>query len=371
MSVPQTATSNGTALYRKRMAARLSPDHFRESQGLWFSSIGLGSYLGQADDVVDASYRAAIRHAIEMGCNVIDSAINYRCQRSERIIGSTLQQLFNESKAKREELIIATKGGFFPFDRVQPRNPQIYFHETLIQTGLLTAKDIVAGCHSIAPNYIEHQLARSLENLKLDAVDIYYLHNPEMQLEEISRDEFYRRLRAAFELLERKVAEGKIGMYGTATWNGYRNRVNAVDHLELEQLVALAREVAGNNHHFRVIQLPYNLAMTEAFLLKNQSLSKEQRSLLEVAQNLGITVMTSASIMQSRLANNLPDEIRQHFSELQTDAQRAIQFARSTPGVTTALVGMSRFIHVEENFQTAMLPPARLAEFLKLFSRST
>ena len=52
---------------------------------------------------------------------------------------------------------------------------------------------------------------------------------------------------------------------------------------------------------------------------------------------------------------------------LDTDAQRALQFVRSTPGVAVALVGMKTVAHVEENL--ALLErPAASPEFLgKLF----
>jgi aryl-alcohol dehydrogenase-like predicted oxidoreductase len=53
---------------------------------------------------------------------------------------------------------------------------------------------------------------------------------------------------------------------------------------------------------------------------------------------------------------------------LKTDAQRAIQFVRSTPGVTTALIGMSQRSHVEENMETATVEPAAVEDFFKMFS---
>jgi aryl-alcohol dehydrogenase-like predicted oxidoreductase len=47
------------------------------------------------------------------------------------------------------------------------------------------------------------------------------------------------------------------------------------------------------------------------------------------------------------------------FASLETDAQRAIAFARSIPGVTTALVGMKRVEHVDENLHSAAAAGAR------------
>ena len=60
---------------------------------------------------------------------------------------------------------------------------------------------------------------------------------------------------------------------------------------------------------------------------------------------------------QARLTHNLPEFLGRHLPNLVTDAQRAIQFARSTPGITSALVGMSRPNHVEENLRLVEIPP--------------
>jgi aryl-alcohol dehydrogenase-like predicted oxidoreductase len=215
---------------------------------------------------------------------------------------------------------------------------------------------------------LQNQLDNSLRKLQLDCVDVYYIHNPESQFAEVSREEFFTRLRAAFEFLESAVAAGKIKLYGTATWNGYRTNANNHDYLSLEQVVATARTVAGDNHHCKVVQLPFNLAMTEALTLGNQTVNGQAMSLLEAANELGVTVMASASMLQARLASGLPEMVAETFPGLETDAQRAIQFTRSAPGMTTALIGMSQVAHVEENLRLAQINPASQAEFLHLFA---
>lgn len=365
---PISATEEGTLTFRRRFAGKVNPEHFRTFQGLHLSSIGLGTYLGNHDAETDQLYREALIRAVRLGLNVIDTAINYRCQRSERVIGEALSTLFKEGEVSREEVIVATKGGFIPFDGSPPLNPSIWFRETYVRPGIIKPEEVIAGCHSISPRYIQDQLDRSLRNLGLDALDIYYLHNPETQLEEVSREEFHRRMRAAFEVLEEAVSLRKIRMYGTATWNGYRQDPRAQDYLSLKELWDLAKEVAGEAHHFKAVQLPYNLAMVEAFVLRNQRVDGEAISVLEAAHRFGIYVFASASIYQGHLSRRLPPFIGECLAGLQTDAQRAIQFVRSTPGVGTALVGMKQIKHVEENMEVAQLPPASVEQFLKLFS---
>ncbi len=90
------ATEEGTASYRNRFSGKVGENHFRYQQGLWMSSIGMGTYLGTHDAPTDDLYHQAVVRAVEMGVNVIDSAINYRLQRSERTIGAALKEL--ESK---------------------------------------------------------------------------------------------------------------------------------------------------------------------------------------------------------------------------------------------------------------------------------
>ncbi len=74
----------------------------------------------------------------------------------------------------------------------------------------------------MTPKYLASQIAWSRRNLGVETLDIYYLHNPEIQLSEVDRPEFIMRVRAAFELLEQEADAGRIGVYGVATWDGLR-----------------------------------------------------------------------------------------------------------------------------------------------------
>jgi aryl-alcohol dehydrogenase-like predicted oxidoreductase len=369
MKIPGSATLEGTDRYRKRFDGKIPAEHYRRAQDLWMSSIGLGTYLGNYDDGTDQEYHQAVVQAVNSGCNVIDSAINYRLQRSERSIGTALKELSSKGYG-RDEIVVATKGGFIPYDATPPKDARSYIEQTFIKTGLANTADIVSGCHCMTPKYLLNQLDCSLRNLDLEAIDIYYVHNPETQLGKVTPAEFDNRLAQAFEALERAVSDGKIRMYGTATWNCFRNDVNAKDYLSLAHVIELAEKAGGKNHHFKVIQLPLNLGMSEALSNSNQPLYGKELTLLEAAQELGITVMCSASVLQGQLTRNLPPIIRDTFVGLETDGQRALQFVRSTPGVTTALVGMKQQKHVEENLQTARIPPAAWEQYAKLFQSS-
>ena len=293
--------------------------------GLVLSSIGIGTYLGNADDATDVGYTRAIVRAVQLGVNVIDTAANYRFQRSERSVGEALKILTNEHGIAREELVICTKGGYLPFDGAPPRNVAQYVNETFVKPGIASFEDFVGGGHCMTPAYLQNQLDQSLRNMGVDDVDVYYIHNPESQLPHVSEQEFYARLKRAFARLEENRRQGKLAHYGVATWNGFRMPPNSGQYHSLTRMVELAREVAGEDHGFNFIQLPFNVRMPEA------------TTVIEEAQQLGVSVVTSASLLQGRIP-----------------PQMAIEFVRSTPGITTALIGMSSVEHVEENLATGL-----------------
>ena len=363
----KSATKEGTTRYVQKFAGRSAEGHFREAHRLVMSSIGMGTYLGKPDAKTDESYTAAAVAAVENGINVLDAAINYRFQRSERNIGAAISQLAAKGIA-REEFVVCTKGGYLTPDGAMPGDSNEYFFREYIQPGVFSAKDIAAGSHCMTPKFLKNQLGRSLKNLGLECVDVYYVHNPETQLSEVSKEEFQNRVREAFTFLESAVDAGEILYYGMATWNGFRQDARARDAMQLGEIVQTAQEIAGGRHHFRFVQLPFNLGMTEALTLGNQSIRGRDRTVMEAASELDVTLIASASLLQGQVAKNLPGFVAKALG-LENDAERALQFVRSSPGITSALVGMSRVEHVKANARLVGVPPATADEFTKLFSR--
>ena len=348
------ATAAGTARYGARVTAKLASDFLRPltPDGVLVSSIGLGSYLGECDDADDNRYADTAHHAIATGINLLDSAINYRCQRSERAFGKALSRAVRMETASRDELVVCTKGGYVAFDGEPPRSREEYdawLERELFTPHLITREELVRGGHCIAPRFLARELATSLANLELASIDLYYLHNPEEQLLAVDRPTFMQRLRAAFVLLEERAAAGEIAGYGCATWIGFRVPPDHRQHLSLAALVALAREVGGTAHHFRAVQLPVSLAMPEAARVPTQLLGRQLVPLLDAADSLGVAVVASAPLMQGRLTEGLPAEVHELLPGCESDAQRALRFAASLPAVRTVLAGMRRPEHVSEN----------------------
>lgn len=364
--LPGRATPQGTLRYAARFHGISAPGHFREIPGgLVMSSIGIGTYLGEPDEATDRRYTDSVIAAVESGINVIDTAINYRFQRSERSIGEALKQLALKGYG-REEFLLCTKAGFLTPDGEMPGDLDEYFAQEYFEREILRPEEVAAGCHCMAPAYLEDQLARSLANLSVEAVDVFYLHNPETQMGELPAEEFRRRIQAAFEFLESVAATRKIGAYGMATWNAFRENVQSPGYMSLAEIAAMAREVGGPDHHFRFLQLPLNLAMPEALLRPNQTVDGKTLAMVQAARALGMTMVVSASLLQGQLTRNLPPYIAEALRG-ENDAERALQFARSVPAVTTALAGMSRVEHVRANSRMVQVEPAARDEFLKLF----
>lgn len=364
--MPGRATAQSTLRYAARFQGRAAAGHFRDVQGgLVLSSIGIGTYLGEPDRATDEGYTNSVVAAVRGGVNVVDSAINYRLQRSERSVGAALK-ILTSAEFSREEIVVCTKAGFLTPDGEMPEDASEYFSREYVERGILRPEDIAAGCHCMAPSYLSDQLDRSRRNLGVECVDVFYLHNPETQLSEVTGDEFRRRVRDAFQFMESAVSAGKIGAYGLATWNAFRDERNSPGYLSLAAMEAIAREAGGPDHHFRFVQLPLNLAMPEALLRPNQLVEGKTMAIVQAGRALGITIVSSSALLQGQLTRKLPPYIGAALG-LKDHSAQALQFARSVPGVTTALVGMSRVEHVRANLQVVAVEPAPRDQFLKLF----
>jgi predicted aldo/keto reductase-like oxidoreductase len=128
--------------------------------------------------------------------------------------------------------------------------------------------------------------------------------------------------------------------------------------LSLDEIVKLAVEVGGSGHHFRLVQLPFNLKAIEPYMLANQRHHDSWCTFLDVAREHAIYVVTSAPLLHGRLIGRVPDTLRRAFGSGVSDAQCAVQFARSIPGVGTVLVGMGQTAHVEEIMSLGRRDPA-------------
>lgn len=368
------ATPQGTKRFQERFEGKgaIAPGHFRVGpQGLTFSSLGMGSYLGEPDAQTDTDMVEAVKASVGSGAiNVLDTAINYRNQASERSFGKALSELFQAGTVQRDEVFLCSKNGFINLDAAVTEPFPDFFKRTFIDTGIIRYEDIASEMHCMSPSYLKDQLDRSLANLGVETLDLMYLHNSaETHIPAVGREVYAKRLQDAFLFYEQARAENKIRYYGMATWDCFRVNPDVQDsYLTLESVVKLAEAIGGKDSHgFRFIQVPFNMALTEAFTSENQLFNGQKRSLVSVADELGIGIFTSVPLMQGQLLT----QVRLQFQNLETAAQQCLQFVRSTPGILAPLIGHKKPDHVTENLKVASVPPLSAAEFESFFSPQT
>ncbi|MGH9889953.1 MAG: aldo/keto reductase [Nitrososphaeraceae archaeon] len=360
------ATPEGTKNYVKNAVKnRGKPaDHFRVFDNLYLSSIGMGTYLGKPNKEDDQSMENAVYESIKSGgVNVLDTAINYRAMRSEKSVGRALLRLINDGIVTRDQVFVSTKNGYITNDGDYPEIDVMEYVQTMfISNGIMHADDISSGYNVLNPNYLKRCIDKSLANLHLATLDLVYVHNPfESWYEDVSREDFFQMLSKVFEAYEEYRTLNKIRYYGMATWTCFRVPPDSKEYLCLEDITKTAEKVGGlGKHGFRFIQLPYNLAYSEALLLKNQSVGTEKNlTILEAAEKLKIGVFTSIPLFQGRLLRTkIPD-----YGGLTDQVSKLLQIVRSSPSVIAPLVGQKEPNHVEQNLKISSVSPMGSKEY--------
>jgi aryl-alcohol dehydrogenase-like predicted oxidoreductase len=366
------ATAEGTRKFMENAIKNgIANSHFRSFRNLYFSSLGMGTYLGQITAEDDKDLENAIYQSVKSGAmNVIDTAINYRSMKSEKNIGYAMKRLIGDRIISRDQVFISTKNGYITNDGDYPTIDVLeYMQKMFISQGIIDSKDISSGYNVLNPNYIRKCIEKSLTNMQLDTIDLVYVHNAyESWFEDITRNEFDEMIRRVFQVYEEYRSENKIRYYGMATWTCFRLPRNEEGYLSLEEMVKMAENVAGKDHGFRFIQLPYNLASREAYLLKNQSVgSDNDLTILEACNKLKIGVFTSVPLLQAKLFHaQIPDYLGYNNQLL-----KIVQITRSTPNVIAPLIGQKKPNHVKENTEIAKVAPLNISEFtdaIKIFN---
>ncbi|MEL7431142.1 MAG: aldo/keto reductase [Chlamydiota bacterium] len=342
------ATPQGTKRFFEQH--NIHPEKLRTINHLRLSGISMGTCSGAPDEITDQAYINAIVLGVTHGINAIDTASSYRQQRSEKLLKRALPEL-RSLGITREQLIISSKAGLIP-DHAASESHEGYIRSHYVERGILRQNDILHGFYSMAPKFIAEEIHHSLENMGLSCIDIYYINLPELINLHLGKEEFDKRIYAAFEVLEEKVAEEKIRSYGVATWNGFRQKAGTKGLLDLEGLCRCAEMVAGSNHHFSAIQLPFNMVMLEVVKTKNQT---EDKTIAEVAQEKGIHVMICSPLMESRVLS-LPKRIFDQMPKELSPSMQALQFTVSYPWVSSVVVGMKAETHVHENIKVLQRP---------------
>ncbi len=256
-----------------------------------FSKIGFGCYRIVGRD--DVHYKALVK-ALTEGVELIDTSANYSDGESELLAGKVVNDLISDGKLKRENITVVTKGGY-----IQGQNYRLAVKLKQEGKPFPDTVEYAEGLwHCIHPDFLKDQLSRQLHRLRIDYIDVYLLHNPEYYLNlakknnidrNDAREIYYKRIKKAFEFLEKMVVEEKINSYGISS-NTFVTYENEYDFTSLEKVLDIANSISINNH-FKVIQFPFNLFEAGAILIKNQINNTE--TILELANRIGIKVLTN------------------------------------------------------------------------------
>jgi aryl-alcohol dehydrogenase-like predicted oxidoreductase len=296
--------------------------------GLKVSEVGFGAWAiggnahgnsyGPTDDKLSL---AAIRRALELGCNFFDTADVYGHGHSEKLLGQALT-------GHRSEVIIATKvGGDFYHG-----TPRMNFNS----------------------DYLEFALGKSCERLGSDYIDLYQLHNPPIQLIRDGK---------IFKTLEKLKASGKIRHYGISI------------HDPQEGLLAM------KNGEIGAVQVVFNILRQEA---KNQLFREATRNIVGIIAReplangfLAGKLRAESTFPIGDIRHNFPtdyisqltiatDSLRFLESNSRSLAQAALRFVLDHKDISSVIPGAKTSEQVSEDLASSEAPALTGEELLRI-----
>ncbi|AIS02551.1 aldo/keto reductase [Streptomyces glaucescens] len=291
--------------------------------------LALGTYRCRA--IPEAAARAAAS-----GAQWIDTAPNYATGQAQSLLAPAL--------TAHPAVRVSTKAGYFTAAT----------GTDAVNAGVLTEDQAAAG-HSLAPGYVRWQTGRNREQLGRERLDLVLLHNPE-RAHPGNRPALHRAIRDAFEVLEEEAAAGHVAGYGVATWAGLEEEAFTVG-----ELLALAAEAAGGQHHLVAVQLPVSLVMMTPIA---QALNGQGP--LPAAAGAGLRVMASAPLHGGELAGIVDQELADLIRPGLTPAQACVLAVASCPGVTDVLLAASSAPHWREAADAVAQPSLTAAKLWEI-----
>ena len=278
-----------------------------------FGAMTIGGAFGPVDD---AESLRALHAAVDAGMNFIDTSNAYGEGRSESLIGQFLKE-----RADRAQIRIFTKGG----------------------------NNMVTRTRNFEPGYIAECLEESLIRLGCESIDLYLLHNPNV---DNMRDE------DSYAVLEKAKSEGKIRQWGVS--------VNTVEECDL----------AVSQGRVASLQMEYNVinqsAASAFFAAKSAAVGVISRVPLNRGFLSGrFDESTRFADGDSRTRTLTAENIRQCQSQLQavkdaarelaiTPAQLSIRFCVSNQNVSCVIPGVRTIEQAVQNAAAAESLPTEI-----------
>src|SRR5271170_3573485 len=298
--------------------------------GMW----GLAGWTGSDD----AESVASLKRAIELGCNLFDTAWAYGEGKSEQILGRVLREHKNDRGAggPDKHLYVATK--IPPKNRQWPSRRESTLDE------------------SYPPEYITEYVEKSLQNLGAETIDVMQFHTWE---DRWLNDE---RLPRAIEAMKKS---GKVRAVGVSVnrwepWNGIRAVLEG--HVEAVQVIYNIFDQNPEDALFPICRekgvaviarVPFDEGtLTGTLTLDSKWPASDWRSTYFVAENLKSSVAHA-------------DALKPLLKDGMTMPEMALRFILNSKDVSTIIPGMRKTNHVDSNLAASAegpLPSALHAE---------
>jgi aryl-alcohol dehydrogenase-like predicted oxidoreductase len=302
--------------------------------GLEVSEIGYGAWgvggkqwLGGEDD----ESLQALRRAIELGVNFIDTALAYGDGHSEQLVGDVVR----DAPGK---VWVATKVP--PKNRLWPARPDI-------------------GIEEVFPyDYVMESTEESLRNLRTDTIDLQQFHvwNPEW----LDRDEWRR----AIEDLKKS---GKVRWFGISLSDHDPDSALETIRTGLIDTVQVIHNIFDQSPEAKL----YPLAMeADIGVLARVPLDEGALTGTITAE----TVFPDGDFRNWYFRGDRKQEVVEHVDGLKADlgdvpgslAETALRFVISHPAVSTVIPGMRRVRNVEANSNVSKAGPLPAAVLERL-----
>jgi aryl-alcohol dehydrogenase-like predicted oxidoreductase len=180
-----------------------------------------------------------------------------------------------------------------------------------------------------------------------DYIDILYLHNFEVLKNNISYENVLIILRSAIKKINDLIKKGLVKKFGLASWGGFIFNDNTLI-LQLADIIKICEE-ENCLTHLGAIQFPFNIKMLDAIFNKTQNIGSDKFSILKACEKYSINTITSAPLLQGHIDEyQFPNGIENYFGNDISKARLALLFVKSTPNISSTIVGVKSIAHLED-----------------------
>ena len=298
----------------------------KKKLGFSFFPLGIGTY-DQGKIRSNNILKKALKLALLNGINFIDTAPNYYNGNAETIIGDFLNSYYRNYTRK---IIISTKVGLY-------RNIE--------EVKSFKRNKLSNDFFNYNNDYIIKSFYKSLKKLKVKKIDIFLIHNPENLYLYNKINNLNKVLEQISYVLEELASEKKIKYWGISSNNGFFSLELNKPLIQLNNFLNFMKNTY-NEHHFKVVQAPFNIKNFFHYLEKKRTTASKKVNFYSTIKENKLFFITNTSIDKSILDNNL----NKYFNLVGTNTtQKALDFVKNYSFADVNLIGMTKKKHIISN----------------------